>query len=123
MKQNIFFLFIVLLLASCASTKTTAKITPVGDWDYTITGTPEGDFKGVLNVTQSGAAYAAKMISGAGEVPMQKFVYDPATKKVTGSFPYSEFMVDMDAVVAADEIVGSMSAAGMSFPFKAVKKK
>jgi hypothetical protein len=123
MKLNLIYLFVALVLASCASTKTTSKITPVGDWDYMITGTPEGDFKGVLNVTAAGTGYAAKMLSAAGEAPLQKFAYDPTTKKVTGAVPYNEFMVDMDATVAADEMTGSMSAGGMSFPFKATRKK
>jgi len=124
MKQKFIYVFIILLMAACATTKTTAPvITPAGDWDYTVTGTPEGDFKGVLTVTSSGDVYAAKMISSAGTAPLSGVAYNKETKKITGQVPYNEYMVDLDATMTGDELLGSMSAGGMSFPFKATRKK
>jgi hypothetical protein len=124
MKHSIFYAFVLLLLASCASTKTMAPVvTPAGDWDYSVTGTPEGDFKGVLNITSTGDVYAGKMISSAGTAPLEGFAYNKETKKITGQVPYNGFMVDLDATMAGDELAGTMSAGGMSFPFKATRKK
>jgi hypothetical protein len=124
MKHIILYVFVILILSSCASTKTMAPIaTPVGDWDYSISGTPDGDFKGILNITSAGEVYSAKMISSAGTAPLSSVAYNKETKKITGQVPYNEYMVDLDATLAGDELLGSMSAGGMSFPFKATRKK
>lgn len=124
MKHSILYVFVILFLVACSSTKTMAPIvTPAGNWDYSVTGTPDGDFKGVLNVTSAGEAYSGKMITSAGEVPLEGFAYNKETKKVTGQVPYNGFMVDLDAIMAGDELAGTMSAGGMSFPFKATRKK
>ncbi len=123
MKHSILYVFVILILASCASTKTMAPITPVGDWDYSITGTPEGDFKGVLNITSTGEVYTAKMISSNGTVPLEKVTYNKDTKKITGEIPYNGFMVALDATLNGDELIGGTEAGGMTFPFKATRKK
>jgi len=124
MRYSILYVFVILIFASCASTKTMAPVaTPVGDWDYSVTGTPEGDFNGVLNISSAGDVYNAKMISSAGTAPLSGVTYSKETKKITGQVPYNEYIVDLDATLAGDELLGSMSAGGMSFPFKATRKK
>jgi len=131
MKQNLIYVFIILILASCASTKTTAPIatpvvapvTPVGNWDYLVTGTPDGDFKGVLAVSSSAGAFSAKMISATGEVPVEKFTFIKETNKITGEVPYNGMVVGLDATLAGDQLKGAMFAGGMDFPFSATRKK
>lgn len=124
MKQKLIYSIIILLLAACTATKTTAPVASIaGDWDYVVSGTPEGDFKGVLSITPSANTFTAKMSMGAGDTPVQNFSYETSLKKITGEVPYNEFMVALDAVMAGDELAGSISAGGMSFPFKATRKK
>jgi hypothetical protein len=126
MKQLVFVLF-ALAIVSCAAPKVSktaeVAVTPAGDWDYTITGTPEGDFAGVLNIVNQNNAYAVKLNAGGNELPIEKFTWNPETKKVNGELYYSGTSVLFDAVMNGDEMVGDMSAGGMSFPFKATRKK
>jgi hypothetical protein len=122
--KNLLYIFLgLLLLTSCASTKTSKAPSPTGNWDYTITGTPEGDFVGVMTISEVDKIYSAKMATSAGEVPLDKYLYDKETKKMSGEFYYSGTLVLFDAVFAVDQIDGGMSAGGMSFPFKATRKK
>jgi hypothetical protein len=123
MKLNSVYILIILFLASCAGTKTSKLITPAGDWDYLVSGTPDGDFKGVLKVAKAADLYTAKMISNNNEVIVENFSFAKETNRVAGQVPYNGFMVDMEATLAGDELAGSMSAGGMTFPFKATRKK
>jgi hypothetical protein len=122
--KNLIFVFVVLIIASCASTKTSkVVITPAGNWDYNISGTPEGDFSGVMSIVSQDNVYTAKMNSSGNELPIEKFTWDEATKKVGGELYYSGTSVLFDASLAGEEMIGTMSAGGMNFPFKATRKK
>jgi hypothetical protein len=122
--NKLFLLLAVIALYSCASTKTSkTAITPAGDWEYLIAGTPEGDFKGIMNITKQGDTYTAKMNANGSELALEKFTWNPETKKVNGELYYSGTQVLFDATLNGDELVGDMSAGGMSFPFKATRKK
>jgi hypothetical protein len=122
--KNLIFVFAALIIASCASVKNTkVVITPAGNWDYVITGTPEGDFSGVMSIVSENALYSAKMISSGSEITIYKFTWDEPTKKAGGEFNYSNYTVLFDATLAGEEMIGSMSVEGQSFPFKATRKK
>ncbi len=122
--KNLFYIFVgLLLLSSCASTKTSKAPSPNGTWDYTITGTPEGDFSGVLTISEVDKTLSAKMASNVGDLVIDKYLYNKETMKMSGEFYYSGALVLFDAVLAVDQIDGAMSTSGMNFPFKATRKK
>ncbi len=127
--KNVFACLVILVVAaSCASTvktKTAAAPvpTPVGSWDYSITGTPEGDFAGVMTISEQDKKYAAVMNANGNDMSFTSLNYAPETKKVTGDFSYSGTSVYFDADLNGDELTGKMSAGGMDFPFKATRKK
>jgi hypothetical protein len=143
MKHNLLYAFAILILASCATTKTTSTVTTtpaakpastapaaavvstviLGDWDYTITGTPDGDFKGVLTISSAANVYVAKMVSATGEVPVEKFAFAKETNKITGEIPYNGMSIGLDATMTGEELRGTMFAGGMDFPFNATRKK
>ncbi len=124
MKNTLYFLLGILMLSSCATTKTASvQINPTGNWDYSITGTPEGDFGGLMTVGRSSDAFTAKMIANGAELPLENFTYNEATKKVSGLLYYSGTPVSLDALLNGEEMTGLMSAEGMNFPFKATRKK
>ena len=124
MKNTLYFLLGILMLSSCATTKTASvQINPTGNWDYSITGTPEGDFGGLMTVGRSSDAFTAKMIANGAELPLENFTYNEATKKVSGLLYYSGTPVSLDALLNGEEMTGFMSAEGMNFPFKATRKK
>lgn len=122
--KNLIFVFVALIIASCASTKTIkVVITPAGNWDYTITGTPEGDFTGIMSIVSENNQYSAKMTAGGSEITIYNFTWDEPTKKVGGDFNYSGYTVQFDAAMAGEEMMGNMSVEGTSFPYKATRKK
>jgi hypothetical protein len=122
--KNLFYVLALFVVASCATTKTSkVEITPAGNWDYTITGTPEGNFAGVMTVTKTENQFAATLNANGSDLPIEKFMWDKATNKLTGEFYYSGTPVMFDGLMNGDEITGGMSAGGMNFPFKAVRKK
>ena len=124
MKKLLVSMIALVLVTSCATTKTSkVVITPVGTWDYSITGTPEGDFNGALVIASLNNAFTATMNAKGNELAIDKFSWDETTSKVGGEFNYSGYMVYLDAAIAGEEMTGTMSAEGMSFPFKATRKK
>jgi len=123
MKKIVSLLFIAITITACVATKTTTKApSPTGSWDYTITGTPQGDFKGVMIIAEADKMLTAKLISDGAELPIDKFVFNKETQKMSGEFDYSGALILLDAVLNVNEITGSMSTSGMSFPFKATRK-
>lgn len=123
MKNAILLLLAMALVGGCASTKGSKAVSLAGDWNYSITGTPDGDFTGVMKVTQQDKAYKSVLGARGQEMPLEKFAYNPETKKVTGELYYSGTLVSLDATLEGDAMSGSMSAGGMDFPFKATRVK
>lgn len=123
MKPTLYFLLCLLIFSSCASTKTSKAPSPMGLWSYTITGTPEGDFNGVMTIGEVDKVPTAKLAVNGGELAIEKFVYNKETKKMSGEFDYNGTPVYFDAVLGDDVIDGGMSAGGGTFPFKATRKK
>ena len=113
----------ILLLAACATTKVSKKITPVGEWDYSIKNTPQGDFSGIMIVSLQDNVYSAKLNSDGGELPFEKCGWDAATKTITGMFYYSGTPIDFTAVLNGEELTGTMAAGGGEFPFAATRIK
>ena len=117
MKKLIFVFVISLLFSSCAG------IGPAGTWNYTVTGTPQGDFTGDMIVDKNETGYAAKLSSKDGVIPFNTFTYDKKEKKSSGKFDFSGTTVDFNASVEKEQMKGTMTAGGMEFPFTATKEK
>jgi hypothetical protein len=120
--KKLLILSTTLIIISCASTKKLAMV-PVGGWDYTITGTPNGDYSGVLTVTMDGDNYSATLKSEAGEIKFDQTKYDQVTKKLTGNFDFQGTPIDFESITEGDTMKGSVSAGGGSWPFNATRKK
>jgi hypothetical protein len=104
-------------LAGCAS------LSPVGNWNYTISGTPQGDFAGVMAVAKKDAGFTATMKTSDGEMAFEQFTFDKKTAKSAGNFYYQSMNVNFDAAVTKEAMDGTVSVQGMSFTFKAARKK
>jgi hypothetical protein len=121
--QKLIFLFAILVVSSCATVKTSqVSVTPVGDWDYTITGTPNGDYAGVLSIVDKDGGLAASMKSNEGELPFTNFSFDKATNIAVGNFSFQGTDLVFNATLAGESMTGTISAGGFGFPFKATRK-
>ena len=116
MRKLVLVLCLSLLVSACAT------VGPTGSWNYTVTGTPQGDFTGDLIVTKNEKGYAAKLSNKDGEIPFNLFTYNKKEKKSTGTFDFSGTTVDFKAGVEKEQMKGTMTAGGMEFPFTASKK-
>jgi hypothetical protein len=130
MKKLLLSSFVLLLIASCSSTKTASTaasskpvVTPAGEWDFSIKETPEGDFTGLMTVGQADKNFTAKLTTMGSDLPFERFTWDESNKKVGGELFYGGTSVTLDATLVEEEISGFMSTSGMSFPFKATRKK
>jgi len=96
----------------------------VGNWDYKITGTPQGDYSGVLVVSKGDKkTLNAVMKSNGSDLPFTQFKFDSKTSKSTGSFYYQDMSVSFNATVKQTTMDGSISVENMNFPFTATRKK
>ena len=117
MIRYLLLLIVGLSLTHCAS------LGPSGSWNYTVTGTPNGDYAGTMIVTKNKQAYSAVLTTQGAEVPFTKFAYDPKTMKTSGDFDFQGTPIYFDALVKGDDMTGNMSADDSKFPFKATRKK
>lgn len=114
----LFFVLAAFVWASCAS------ISPAGNWDYKITGTPQGDYAGTLVVTKNAnKTFTATMKSDGGEMKFNQFKFDGKTKKSTGDFDYQGMNIWFDTTLKENNMNGNVSVQGMTFAFTATKKK
>ena len=118
--KNLAVVLISVLMTSCASKVPLA----VGNWDYKITGTPQGDYAGVLTISMKDKkTLDAVMKANGGDLLFNQFQYDPKTKKSTGRFDYQGMPVDFNATVTETTMNGNISVENMTFPFTATRKK
>lgn len=115
--KKLLILFVAVAAVGCAS------LSPSGNWNFAITGTPQGDFTGSMEVTKKDAGYAAKLKIAGTEAVFERFTFDKKTAKSTGTFYYQSMGVNFDAGVTKEAMDGTVSVQGMSFPFKASRQK
>ena len=119
--KTIYSLLFILLVAGCASSK--LAIAPVGIWDYSIKGTPTGDYSGDCIVAMTEGKYSVLIKTKDGDVNLKDTQYDKAAKKLTGNFDYQGTTVFFESITTGDTMTGGLMAGGGSFPFNATRKK
>ena len=87
MRRESYLAYLVVLLlagslaAGCASTSKIAAPSPVGDWEYVIPNTPQGDAHGTIMVASTGDAYSGTMyVDLLGQtVPLEDVMFTDST--------------------------------------------
>ena len=116
MKKILLLLIVISCVSACAPG-------PIGAWNYSVTGTPQGDYKGILIINKTNKGYAAKMQGDAGETTFNKFTYVKKEQKTEGDFDFSGVNILFSAKLDKDQLKGIMSTSGMEFPFSGTRKK
>ena len=71
----LFAIVLIVILASCASTKNTWS--PIGAWDYTVSDTPNGDTFGKFIITEEDGKQVGKFMSSEyGDANITEFNID-----------------------------------------------
>jgi len=101
-------LFVALLwLSSCASSKTMAY-DPSGNWDYTVTGTPNGDVNGTMVISKDGDNYTGKLQSTQGGIDLEDLTIEGQT--LNAEFYYSGTNLTLNGTFEGDSFDGKVAA-------------
>jgi hypothetical protein len=118
----LFVLFSIALLMSCASTKSAKENSPAGEWDYSIKGTPDGDFTGVMTITKTDDGYTGNLATSMGTLPFTATRYLKENNKIEAEFEYSGMPVVLTGVITGPTMTGSVATGNYEFPLTATKK-
>lgn len=121
MKQNIIiFMIIGLMSYGCATSKKVADIS-VGEWDYVIKDTPNGDMAGTFTISKIGDQYSGVLHGQGGDAPLNnvKVVNDA----LSSTFDYSGYTVSLTGNFVGDSFNGKCSVEGNEFPLTGTRKK
>lgn len=125
MKKSVYSLLIIVaiaILSSCASTKSAKENSPAGDWDYSIKGTPQGDFSGVMTITKTESGFTGQLVSGQGTLPFTSTRYFKEENKVEAEFDYSGMPVVLTGMITGTTMTGTVATSGYEFELTANKK-
>lgn len=136
-KQFLFLLGVTSLLSfgACSSTKKTTAASPastqpaalsnsassyLGTWSFLVTGTPDGDTKGDMIISQNGNVLKGMISSGVGQSEIKDLKI--VNNILTGVFDYNGMSINMAGTFNGNNFEGKVEAQGYSFPMTATKK-
>ena len=109
-----------LICVGCAGTKTSKEAAILGDWEYLVEGTPNGDVTGVMNISKEDDAYVGKLISDMGEVLLNDLSI--VEDKLSANFDIQGMTLNMDGTFEGPQFTGTIAVDYNSFPMTATKK-
>lgn len=109
-----------LIWAGCAGTKTSKEAAILGDWEYLVEGTPNGDVTGVMNISKDGEAYVGKLASDMGEIMLNDLTI--VEDKLSANFDIQGMTLNMDGTFEGPKFTGTIAVDYNSFPMTATKK-
>ncbi len=117
--RKIYLIFMLAIVsAGCAGTRKVVY-SPVGTWEYVVTGTPSGDTNGTFMITKTDDVFAGSFKSVEyGESAMENLYY--AEGKITCQFYLSGIDLSMMGTFTGDTYSGTIDAGQMgAFPITA----
>ncbi len=114
------FMIAAFIAYGCATSKKVVDIS-VGEWEYVISDTPEGDFEGTFTITREGDNYTGALHTAQGDAPLNGVVIENDELKCT--FDYAGYTIDMTGKFVGDAFTGKCSVEYNDFPMSATRKK
>jgi len=106
----------IIWLAGCASSKSMAY-DPSGNWNYTVTGTPNGTVEGTMTITKNGDSYSGELQSPIGSTNLNNLKIEGQT--LSADFYYSGTEIQMSGTFDGDSFDGEVAAGYDSFDMTA----
>ena len=108
----------LLVAVSCKATKKMAY-TPVGSWDYKVTGTPQGDVEGTMILTKTGDSYSGTMTAMGGSIDLDDVKIED--NKLTCTFDYQGYTLDVSGTFEGETFKGEIGMDYNGFPMTATR--
>jgi len=118
------YLFIVaatLIWAGCAGTKASKEAAYIGDWEYLVEDTPNGDVSGVMVISKGESGFTGKLTSDMGELPLNNLTI--IEDKLTATFDIQGMQLDMAGIFEGPKFTGTIAVDYNSFRMTATKKQ
>jgi hypothetical protein len=119
-RRILFFTVVSFIAYSCATSKKTADIS-VGEWEYVVADTPDGDAKGTLSILKEGDVYTGVLHSSNGDMNLENVAIE--NDELVATFDYSGYTIDMIGKFVGDNFTGKVSVDYNDFPMTAVRKQ
>ncbi|MEM6344155.1 MAG: hypothetical protein AAF927_09760 [Bacteroidota bacterium] len=119
--QRLLLMCFTLLLVgtACKGSKTVAW-SAVGNWDFTVTGTPAGEVAGVMVITQSGDDYKGELRTEEGTLELEDVKL--VDNKLTANLSYQGYSLNLEGMFNGDMMDGEVSMGYDSFTIKATRQ-
>jgi hypothetical protein len=92
----------------------------LGTWTFTVTGTPDGDTKGEMIISQAGNVLKGIISSGSGQSEIKDLKI--VNNVLTGLFDFNGMSINMTGTFNGNSYEGKVEAQGYTFPMTAAKK-
>ena len=119
-QRVVVFLVAALFALACASSKKVVDAS-IGAWDYTISGTPEGDINGTMVIAKDGDAYTGYLESSQGRIDLNDVKVESGN--LNCNFDYSGYQILMTGLFEGDVFDGKVSVEYNDFMMKATRKE
>jgi hypothetical protein len=90
---------------------------PSGNWNYTVTGTPNGTVEGTMTITKNGDSYSGELQSPIGSTNLNNLEIEGQT--LSADFDYSGTEIQMSGTFEGDSFNGEVAAGYDSFDMTA----
>lgn len=106
--------------AGCAGTKKSREAKYIGDWEYLVKDTPNGDVNGVMTISREGEVYIGKLTSDMGEISLNDLSI--LEDKLSANFDIQGMRLDMNGTFEGPQFTGTIAVDYSTFPMTATKK-
>ncbi len=119
-RKTLIILIAAFAAYACAASKKAVDVS-IGEWEYVIKDTPEGDVSGTMVIGKDGDSYTGKFVSDIGELPLQNLTIQDG--QLNGMFEYTGYEIGVEGKFEGDSFTGKCVVEYMEFPMTATRKK
>jgi hypothetical protein len=118
----LFIAIATLIWAGCAGTKASKESAYIGDWEYLVKDTPNGDVTGIMVISKGESGFVGKLATtGMGEITLNNLTI--VEDKLSANFDIQGMQLDMYGTFEGPQFNGNISVDYNSFQITATKKQ
>ena len=93
----------------------------VGQWEFELPGTPQGDLEGTLTIHKEDGVYSGFLTYSGTESDLNDLTIE-GNHLVSGNYDYQGYLIELTAVFEGEAVTGEHSAeGGMALNFEGVR--